>query len=64
MIFDYRCKSCKKSFQLDVPITSKIEGRKHVKAKCPNCGSKKVEKLIHRPEIRFVGVGWGKDKTK
>lgn len=65
MRFDYRCLKCKKPFEIDVPITSVIERRKHIKAHCPHCLSKKVVKLISRPEIRFVGTGfYATDKDK
>ncbi len=60
MIYDYKCKSCKRKFRLDVPITSRIERGKHIKAKCPNCGSKDVKKIIHTAEIIFKGTGFYK----
>ncbi len=62
MNYEYRCVDCKKPFVVDVPITSSIEGRRHIQAKCPHCGSRNVQKLISRPNIVFKGTGWGKDK--
>lgn len=62
MHYNYRCKDCKKVFVVDAPITSKIEGRKHIVATCPHCKSKNVVKLIEKPAIVFKGTGWGKDK--
>lgn len=62
MIYDYKCLSCVKKFWLEFPITRKIVKGRHLKARCPHCKSKKVKKIIHRPNVIFSGVGWGKDK--
>ena len=58
MIYDFKCvsPSCKKMFQHALSMKAKRY------PKCPHCGSKKVRKIIHRPNIVFVGTGWGKDK--
>lgn len=64
MIYDYKCISCKRKFRLDVPVTSRIERGKHIKTKCPRCGSKKVKKLIYQAEIIFKGKGFYKTDNK
>jgi len=46
----------------DAPIKTEIKNGRHPKSRCPKCGSKKVKKLIARPEIVFTGSGWGRDK--
>jgi putative FmdB family regulatory protein len=59
MIYEYRCSDCKKGFEIDLPITSKIEGRKHVNVKCPHCKSANVVKLIPRKVVvTFRGKGF------
>lgn len=40
--YDYHCPKCKKKFSLVLSIKDHDAG----KAKCPKCGSKKVEQLI------------------
>jgi len=66
MKYDYRCINCKKDFVLDVPITSKLEGRKHLGATCPHCHSRNVVKLIPRKvNVVFKGSGfYSTDKDK
>lgn len=56
MIYDYKCLSCKRRFQKDLPMKARHSPH------CPHCRSKKVRKTIHHPAIVFVGTGWGKDK--
>ena len=58
MIYDYRCLSCKRDFQLDFPITKKIRSGRHIGARCPLCLSKSVQKKMHKVEIRFKGNGF------
>lgn len=62
MIYDYKCLSCKKQFWLEIPITRKIRKGRHLKSRCTHCGSLKVRKTIHHPNVIFNGVGWGKEK--
>jgi putative FmdB family regulatory protein len=40
--YEYRCSDCKKKFTLILSI----KDHDSKKAKCPKCGSKKVEQLI------------------
>jgi len=40
--YEYRCQECSKEFSLILSMKEHDEG----KAKCPNCGSQKLEQLI------------------
>jgi len=62
MIYDYKCLSCTRPFQVDVPITRKIVKGRHLRVRCPHCKTRKVRKIIHHPNVIFAGGGWGKDK--
>lgn len=61
MKYDYRClnRKCGKDFVLEMSITSKIEGRRHVGSVCPNCHSRNVVKLIPRKvHVTYRGKGF------
>lgn len=59
MIRDYRCKDCKREFELDVPVTSKLESRKVIKVKCSVCKSSNVERIFKTPpSVIFKGKGF------
>lgn len=68
MKYSYRClnKKCRKSFELDLAITSRLEGRRHVGATCPYCHSRNVTKLISRTvHVIYKGKGfYVTDKNK
>lgn len=65
MKYEYRCMACRKDFVLELAVTSKIEGRRHVGAKCPHCRSKNVQKLISRSHVHYKGTGfYTTDKDK
>ena len=53
-IYEYRCKSCKKDFEVLQKITEPPL------AKCPQCG-KKVKRLISQTSFSLKGGGWYKD---
>jgi len=59
MKYDYRCKDCKKRFEVEVVATSKIEGKRPLSPTCPHCKSKSVKKLITAPNVKFVGSARG-----
>ena len=51
-IYEYECDACGHRFEKiqkfsDAPIDE-----------CPNCGQKKVHKLLSSPAIQFKGSGW------
>lgn len=60
MLRKYRCRNseCRHEFTLDVPTTSNLESRKYVKAHCPVCTSKRVDRLIEAPALIFKGTGF------
>jgi len=61
MLRTYRCRNstCRHEFQLDIPVTSILESRKHVKAICPTCGSRRCDKLItDAPPVIFKAKGY------
>jgi putative FmdB family regulatory protein len=66
MIRDYRCDNCGKTFQRDVPVTSKLEGRKVIKVRCGKCNSTNVVRIFTSPpSIIFKGTGfYTTDKDK
>lgn len=64
MRHEYRCKDCRKKFEVEVITTSALEGRRKVSPKCPTCGSKSVVKLISKPAIIFKGTGFYKTDNK
>lgn len=65
MIYDYKCLSCNKGFQVDRPMKSRIVSGKHSGVRCPKCKSRKVRKVIHKAEIVFKGSGfYATDKDK
>ena len=51
-IYEYQCEACGHRFEKiqkfsDAPLEV-----------CPNCGEKKVHKLLSSPAIQFKGSGW------
>jgi predicted nucleic acid-binding Zn ribbon protein len=68
MWYDYKClnRKCLKPFEVSLPITSKIEGRKHLGVTCPHCHSRNVVKLIpRRVHVTYKGSGfYSTDKDK
>ena len=52
--FDFQCTKCQKVFEFNRPFGSSVS------PKCPECGSKKTEKLLSPPAIVFKGDGWYK----
>ena len=53
-IYEYRCKGCKKEFELLQKITDEPL------ATCPKCG-KQVKRLISQTSFTLKGGGWYKD---
>ena len=53
-LFDFQCQKCNHMFEFNRPF-----GSKEVPP-CPECGSKKTEKLISPPAIHFKGSGFYK----
>jgi putative FmdB family regulatory protein len=53
-IYEYRCKTCKKEFELFQKITD------DPLAECPECGSA-VERLVSATSFSLKGGGWYKD---
>ena len=53
-IYEYRCKGCKKEFELLQKITDEPL------ATCPKCG-KQVKRLISQTSFALKGGGWYKD---
>jgi len=64
MKYDYRCKDCRKKFEVEIISTSKLEGRRKVSPTCPNCQSKNTIKLISKPAVIFKGTGFYKTDNK
>lgn len=57
--FDFQCGACQTVFEKTLPFGSKS------RPACPDCGSKKVEKMLSMPGIAFKGSGFYKtDSTK
>ena len=57
--FDFQCRKCQHTFEFSRPFTS----REH--PACPECKSKKTEKLISAPTFMLRGQGFYKtDSTK
>ena len=51
-MYEYECTACGHRFERiqkfsDAPIEE-----------CPNCGERKVQKLLSSPAIQFKGTGW------
>ena len=53
-IYEYRCKGCKKDFEVLQKITDEPL------AACPTCG-KQVKRLISQTSFALKGGGWYKD---
>ena len=53
-IYEYRCKGCKKDFEVLQKITDEPL------AACPHCG-KQVKRLISQTSFTLKGGGWYKD---
>jgi putative FmdB family regulatory protein len=53
-LFDFQCQKCSHTFEFNRPFGSKKV------PPCPECGSKKTEKLISPPAIHFKGSGFYK----
>lgn len=53
-IYEYRCKGCKKEFEVLQKITDEPL------AACPKCG-KQVKRLISQTSFSLKGGGWYKD---
>jgi putative FmdB family regulatory protein len=51
--YDYRCKECRKKFEVEVSL------KKRPSPSCPNCKSKKVKKLFSPPNLKFRGSARG-----
>ncbi len=56
--FDFQCAKCKNVFEFNRPFGSKANPA------CPNCASKKTEKLLSVPAIAFKGSGWYKTDSR
>ncbi len=56
--FDFTCTACKTVFEKTVAFGSKT------KPACPECGSKKTEKMISMPSVVFKGSGFYKTDSK
>ncbi|HPQ80105.1 MAG TPA: zinc ribbon domain-containing protein [bacterium] len=53
-IYEYRCRGCKRDFEVLQKITDEPL------AKCPECG-KQVKRLISQTSFALKGGGWYKD---
>jgi len=53
MIYPYRCKDCKKKFEIEVVGMLRVEKKRPITPACPKCGSKDVKKLIVIPNIKL-----------
>ncbi len=47
--YDYECKSCHKQFSVSQTFQ---EHDKHREVRCPDCGSKKVERTVHDVHVK------------
>lgn len=56
--FDFQCGKCKATFEFARPFGSDEYPT------CPECGSKKTEKLIATPAVHFKGSGWYKTDSR
>lgn len=56
--FDFQCAKCKNVFEFVRPFGSKTV------PSCPECGSKKTEKLMTPPAVHFKGSGWYKTDSR
>lgn len=56
--FDFRCAKCNAMFEFARPFGSKL------KPVCPECKSKKTEKMLSPPAIHFKGAGFYKTDTR
>ena len=56
--FDFQCNNCNAIFEKTIPFGSKT------KPTCPTCTSKKTEKLLSVPSIRFKGSGFYKTDSR
>lgn len=57
--YDYICRDCKSEFEIQ---RKSYKDKK--KAKCPNCNSSKVRKIIGVPSIQFIGEGFTLNKSE
>lgn len=56
--FDFRCTKCGETFEKTLSFGVKT------KPACPQCASKKTEKLLSMPGIVFKGTGFYKNDNK
>jgi putative FmdB family regulatory protein len=60
-IHDYKCKACKKEFEVFYTSQSAVE-REEKKEKCPHCGSTRKTRTISKGTSHILkGSGWYKD---
>ncbi len=56
--FDFVCQKCGHTFEFSRPFGSKVQPA------CPECKSKKTEKMITPPAVHFKGSGWYKTDSR
>jgi putative FmdB family regulatory protein len=51
-LYEYQCEACGHRFEKIQKFSDALI------EECPNCGEKKVHKLVSSPAIQFKGTGW------
>ena len=51
-LYEYQCEACGHRFEKIQKFSDPLV------EECPNCGQKKVHKLVSSPAIQFKGTGW------
>jgi putative FmdB family regulatory protein len=51
-LYEYECRACGHRFERIQKFSDPLV------RKCPQCGKKKVEKLLSAPAVQFKGSGW------
>jgi len=55
MTYDFKCKKCKRVWELYMPssVQEPTKGRS-----CPKCNSKRIMRIITAPALKFTGSGF------
>ena len=64
MVYDYECQYCQYHFERSLPVSEML---KPEKTPCPECGKKKVLKLLTYPKDgtgRVAGISSGRSNLK
>jgi len=49
--YDFECQACQKAFEVEASLTEYVAAQKRKSIVCPECGSKKVMRVISPPTV-------------